>query len=148
LAVAAVQGEHQLRAQALAQRVAPDQGFQLADELSLAAEREIGFDQLLERHEAELLEPCDLLLGKRLVGEIGQWRAAPEVKRLTEDQGGSARSAFGEGGSCLLEQDPKTLGVELPGLEPKDVARWTRQKDTFAGVVFIAGPVGERSTQV
>jgi hypothetical protein len=147
LAVAAIEGEHQLRAQALAQRVAPDQRFQLADELGLAAERQIGLDSFLERHQAKLLEPRDLFLGKCLVGEVGQRRAAPKAKRLTEDLGGSVCSARGERPSCLLELGSKALGVELPRVEPKDVAGWTGQERTSGGGV-IGGPVGERSAQV
>ena len=44
LAAAAVQREHQLAAQVLAQRVLSHQRLELADELGVAAEREVGLD--------------------------------------------------------------------------------------------------------
>ena len=44
-----VQREHQLTAQPLAQRVLRDETLELAHELRVAAEREVGLDPLLER---------------------------------------------------------------------------------------------------
>ena len=79
-----VQREHQLTAQPLAQRVLRDETLELADELRMAAEREIGLDPLLERREAKLLEADDRGLGELLVGEVRQRRAAPERERLAE----------------------------------------------------------------
>ena len=49
LASRAVEREHQLAAQPLAQRVLGDQRLELADQLSVAAERELGVDAPLER---------------------------------------------------------------------------------------------------
>ncbi len=49
LAVGAVEGEHELAPEPLAQRVPSDERLQLADELSVAAEREVGLDPLFER---------------------------------------------------------------------------------------------------
>ena len=64
LATRAVEREHELAAQALAQRVLGDQRLELADELGVAAERELGVDALLERRHAQLLEARDLRLGE------------------------------------------------------------------------------------
>ena len=47
LAATAVEGEHELAAQALLQRVLGREGFQLADQLGVLAEREIGLDRAL-----------------------------------------------------------------------------------------------------
>ena len=49
LAAATVQAEHQLAAEPLAERVLLDESLQLADELAVAAEREVGLDALLQR---------------------------------------------------------------------------------------------------
>jgi hypothetical protein len=46
----------------------------------VAAEREVGLDPLLERGEAEFLEPSDLGLRERLVGEVRERVAAPQVQ--------------------------------------------------------------------
>jgi len=54
------------------------QALELADELAVAAEREIRVDPILERREVKLLEPTDLALRPRFVRELDECRAAPE----------------------------------------------------------------------
>ena len=54
LAARAVEREHQLAAQPLAQRVLVDERFELADELRVAAERELGLGALLDEREPQL----------------------------------------------------------------------------------------------
>ena len=72
-----VQGQHQLRAQALSQRLLVDEPLELADELGVLAERQVGLDALLETREAGFLEAGRLGLGERLVREVGERRPAP-----------------------------------------------------------------------
>ena len=91
----AVEREHELAAQALRQRVLGDQTLELADELAVPAEGEIRVDAILERGEVKLRQPADLALSPRLVGELGEGRAAPEPRasrRLCAAAGGSARA--------------------------------------------------------
>jgi hypothetical protein len=128
--------------------VAPDQRFQLADELSVATEGQIDLDPLLEPDQTQLLEPCDLLLSKCLVREIGQWRPAPKAKGVAEDLGGGVRSSFGECGSCLIEQGPEPVGVELTRIEPKRVPGWPRQEGTSGGLAFVAAIRAERPAKL
>jgi hypothetical protein len=59
-----------------------DQALELADELAPVPEGELGIDPLLDRSQTQLLEPRDLALGERLVGEIGERGAAPERQRV------------------------------------------------------------------
>ena len=61
-----------------------DELLQLADELRVAAERELGVDPPLDRGEPDLLEPLDRGPRERLVREIGERRAAPEPERLAQ----------------------------------------------------------------
>jgi hypothetical protein len=61
-----------------------DERFELADQLCVGAECEVGLEAFLERCEAQLLETGDLALGERLVGEVGERRAAPEGERLVQ----------------------------------------------------------------
>ena len=77
-----VERQHQLRVQALAVGMLAWQRLELADQLGIAAERELRLDPLLDRGQTQLLEPGDLRLGERLVGEVGKRRAAPERQRL------------------------------------------------------------------
>jgi hypothetical protein len=74
LAVAAVESEDLLLAQALAQGVLADKRLQLADELGVPAERELGLDPLLDRAQAQLLEAGDLALGEGLVAKSASGR--------------------------------------------------------------------------
>ena len=81
---AAVEREHQLSAQALAERVRGDERLELGDELVVAAERQVAVDALLERAQAQLLEAGDLALRERLVVQVRQRLAAPERERLEQ----------------------------------------------------------------
>ena len=77
LAAAAVEREHQLAAQALAEHVLGDQRLELRHQLVMAAERQVGVDPILERGQPELLQPGDLALRERLAVKIGQRLSAP-----------------------------------------------------------------------
>ena len=82
LAAGAVQREHALGVQALAQRMRGDQRVELADHLGVAARREVGVDRALGRAQPQLLEPADLGGRERLVGDVGERVAAPQRERL------------------------------------------------------------------
>ena len=61
-----------------------DEHLDLTDELCEAAEREVGLEPPLERHQAELFEAENLRLRERLVGEVGERRPAPEVESFAQ----------------------------------------------------------------
>ena len=82
LAAGAVQGEHELAAEPLAQRLVGDQALELADQLGPGAEGQVGLDPLLHADQPQLLQPGDLGLGERLVAEVGQGRPPPQGQRL------------------------------------------------------------------
>jgi hypothetical protein len=89
LAARAVEREHALRVQALAQRLLRQQRLELGQHLAVAAGVEILVDRDLERGRAQLVEAPDLRSGERFVGDVGQGRPAPQPQRL-------ARGALGE----------------------------------------------------
>ena len=60
LATCAVEGQHQLGAKALAQRIPGDEPLELADELRPAAKRELGLDPVLDGAGPQLFETGDL----------------------------------------------------------------------------------------
>jgi hypothetical protein len=69
----------------------------------MAAERQLGLDQLLERCDPEVVEPGDLALGEWLVGEVCKGRATPQRERILERRhralwatGGELAPALGE----------------------------------------------------
>ena len=81
LPAAAVEREHQLRAEALAVGVLGDERLELGDERELAAERELGVDPLLDRRQPQLLEPLDLDPRERLELEVGERPSVPQSAR-------------------------------------------------------------------
>jgi hypothetical protein len=62
--------------------VLADERFELADELGVAAEREVGLEPPLERAEAELLQAESLALRTRRVSKVCERRSAPEAERV------------------------------------------------------------------
>src|SRR5205823_2200027 len=80
----AVEGEHQLGARALAQRLAGDELLQLGHEPRVPAEREIGLDSLLEGGQPGILEPRSCVTGEGLGPELGEGGSPPELERFTE----------------------------------------------------------------
>ena len=84
LAVGAIEGEHQLGAQALPVRVVCNQDLELLDHVGVLAERELRLDQLLERRAPQVVQACHLGLGEWLIGEIRQRRPSPQRQRFLE----------------------------------------------------------------
>ena len=117
LAVGAIQGEHQLRAQALAERVLGDQRLELSDHLGVPAERQPRVDLQLQGRRAQVGEARDVALGERLVGEIGERLAAPEREAFVEPGGGLPRTIRGQLVPGLREQPLEPVRVEPVGVE-------------------------------
>ena len=99
LAPVAVQREHQLRAQTLAQRLGRDEGLQLRHELGVPSECEVGVDPLLERAQAQLLEARRVELR----------RAAPERERVTQSRRRDCRL----GAACGRDQVVEAGEIDL-----------------------------------
>ena len=135
LPAGAVQREHQLPAQPLAQWVPADELLELLDDRVMPAQGEVGLDPLLERREVQLLEPGDVVLGKRLVGELGERRAAPEGESNPECLGSLVGIVGGECLAALLEQRPEAVEVELSRRDAELVAVPAGQQDPFADAV-------------
>ena len=90
-----------------------DQALELADELAVATEGEIRVDAVLERGQVELVEPADLSLRPRFVGELGERRAAPELEGIAQDLRGGRR----RGSSRLGRETFEALEVETVRLD-------------------------------
>ena len=96
LPATSVQGEHQQLAWPLPKPLRVHERLELADELRVPAELEIGGYALLEGGEAQVLEPGDRALRERLVRELDERGPAPEHKRFVQEPGGLPRSAGSE----------------------------------------------------
>jgi len=81
---AAVQGQHELAAQRLAQGVRVDERSQLADQICVPAERKVRVDPVTEHRQSQLFQPTDLDPGERLVADVGECRSAPETEGLPQ----------------------------------------------------------------
>ena len=123
LAPGAIEREHQLRVQALTQRLAGDQRLELADELAMPSVGQIQVDHRFGGSEPELLQAPDRGRGERLVRDVGQRRSAPERERL-------ARGALGD-------QTLEAARVDLVGRDPQLVAAAARN-DRRPGVEHAA----------
>jgi hypothetical protein len=127
LAAAAVEREHELRLQPLAQRVLRRERVELGDELDVLSEGEVGVEPLLQRHEPQLLEARDLGLGERLVRHVRERGAAPERERLAQRRRGGLGLAGGALGATAVEKLLEPLRVELARLDAEAVPGGLRQ---------------------
>jgi hypothetical protein len=118
LATAPVQAQHEPRVQALAQPMRAHESLELADELGVATERRVRADAVLERADAQLVEPHGLRLRERLVGEVRECRAAPHAERVAELlRGRRGRHRIG-----LRHQPLEARRVDLVALDAQQVA--------------------------
>src|SRR5215210_6840728 len=78
---AAVQREHRVRLQALAQRVLSGKHAQLGQDLFVTADRQLRVHPRLERDMAQLLEALGLRARELFVRELAVGFAAPQTER-------------------------------------------------------------------
>ena len=91
-----------------------DQRLELADQLGVAAQRQLVFNSLLTGVQAQLIEPSGLADGKRLAGEIRQSGPAPHVQRPGQQARGLLRRRRPGGLHELLElRCVKLVGRDL-----------------------------------
>ena len=107
-----VEGEHLLRAQPLAQRMAGDQGLELPDDVRVIAEREIGLDPPLQRRRPLLLEARPLVAREGL-RELRQGRATPEPESPSKQLGRGAGVSVGERLAPRRDEPLKPPEIEL-----------------------------------
>ena len=73
-----------------------DEPLELTDDVRVAAESEIGLDPALQSEQAQLVEPRDRRLERRLVRDVRERRSSPERECLPQRRGaldGSSRSS-------------------------------------------------------
>ena len=80
----AVEREHQLCAQVLAERMLDDQHLELRDQLAGAAEGKVGLEAVLHRFDPQLVQPGDLRRNGVLVQDVLERPPAPERERSSE----------------------------------------------------------------
>jgi hypothetical protein len=112
-----VQGEDQLVPESLAERMFGDERLQLRHQLDVAGAHQVDVDTRLLGGDAQLVEVgrrrCDVL-----VGQVGEYRSAPERERAPQQRCG----LLGLGRLGLGNQTPKPIEVELVRLDVEPVA--------------------------
>ena len=76
----------------------------LGDDVRVPAECEVGFDPILDRGELEFLESGGFDHCERVVGELGQRRAAPLSQGLADRDACFVRASCRERAPPLLEE--------------------------------------------
>ena len=134
----AVEREHELGAQVLAERMLGDQHLELRDQLAGAAEGKVGVEAVLHRLEPQLVQPGDLRRNGVLVEDVLERPPAPEgecsSERLTRPCGlvleHSAR------GAC---EALEARCIELVEIDPERVAGRTRDQHPARVILCCAG---------
>ena len=132
LAARAVQRQHQPGAQPLPQRVGSGQLLQLADQLAVPAEGQVGVDPVLQGGQPLLLQPDDVPARERLGGEVGEGRSAPQLQRLAQQPGRQGVLAGGQAPAPLGGQPLEAVEVQLARVDPEQVAGRPRQQQVGA----------------
>ena len=122
LAPGAIQRQHQLRAQALAQRLARDGGLELGDQLGMAPARQVGLDAALQRDHPALQDAVDLHARLGRLGQLGQRRSAPHAQPGAELGGGALGVARRQRLASGLQAALEALEVQRPRLDPQPIA--------------------------
>ena len=78
LALGSIQCQHELRPQALPERMGADQAFQVPDQLLVIAERQPDLDPFLGGHQPQFIQSGRLASGELLEGELHQGRTPPQ----------------------------------------------------------------------
>ena len=71
----------------------------------MASEGELGISEILERAEAELLQPCGLVRGELGVDDVHESRSPPKIHGLGQEPRGQL-GVFGEEGSATFSGEP------------------------------------------
>ena len=119
LAARAVERKHQLAAEPFPKRVCAQERLRLGDDLPVMLERQLGVEQLLDRGEAQLLQPAGVVLRERLELRVGERASAPQLQRLPE----RARPLGRPGCACIARQPFEPTEVEAFGVDGQHVAR-------------------------
>ena len=140
-----VEREHQLPAQALAQRVAGDQRLELTGELG-PAQVQVRVDSILERRQPKLVQASDLGLRESLEREVGERRPTPQLQRLSKRLGRQRGSAGRQRAAAVFAQVLEPPQVDRLPRNAQHVARGLRHQQLIA-VIDPAGIQGLPQTR-
>jgi hypothetical protein len=117
--------------EAFLERVGHGQGLELADQLGVAAEGQLGLEPLVEDAQALLLQAGGLGLGEAHPLEVGQRPPAPQPQRPPEPVGGRVQLPGRPGRPGLGEQALEVGQVELLRPDLDEVAGLAGDQDAL-----------------
>jgi hypothetical protein len=134
----AVEGEHELGAQALAEGMLRDQHFELGNQLAGSPEGEVGLETVLQRRETKLVQSRDLRRDGVLVEDVGEGQPPPEGKPASKHLGrpGGLVREHGARGAC---EALEARCIELVEIDSERVAGRTRLHHPARGILSSAG---------
>ena len=113
LSSGAVEREHQLAAGPLAQRMRCDECLELGHDAVVAPEHKLRLEAVLQRRQAQLLQPLNSGSRERLVRQVGEGRSPPDAERLAEQRDRRSIVAAASRARCLRGQALEAGEVEL-----------------------------------
>ena len=131
-ALGAVEGQHQLAPQALAEWFLSDKAFELRDERRVPAQRELSLDALFDANKAELVEASGLEREDAAVPDAGERRAAPQGEPGAETLRGEPRGTPSKRFAALAEKSFEAVYIEPVGLDFEGVTRRVRDEPILA----------------
>jgi len=132
LAAGPIEREHELDAQALTQRMPPYEIVELADDVRVTAEGEIGLEPFFRCRQPELLQPHLLAVSEVGAVEICQRRPAPKGKPFPELLGRALGISGGERRSARANEPLEAEEVELVRIDVDHVAGRPRDEQRTA----------------
>ncbi|HET6601516.1 MAG TPA: hypothetical protein VFG57_06085 [Gaiella sp.] len=118
----AIEGQHQLAAGTLAERMCCHELLELVDQLPVAAGGEVGVDPPLEHIEAKVLESRRLGERPLLARELGQRLAAPQRERFAQGR----RHLLRVTALPIRGEPAEPKQIEVAGIDPEAIARGSR----------------------
>jgi hypothetical protein len=109
-----------------------EKGLQLADDVGMTAELEVGLDPFLEDGESKRFQTSGLVLGKGFVHDLDQRRPAPETECIPEQPCSVGRAVVAKRLLSLLVQMREALQIQLLVVEAQHVAGSGRDEHPFA----------------
>ncbi len=146
-----MQREHELAVQALVHAVLLDQHRQFRQQLTMAAQPQIGLDALVQRAQPRLLQPPDLHVDLMAGLDVGEHLAVPQRERVGQTARGSG-VVLGVHGPVARPRAPLEL-AEVHGAAPalQAVAAGDGGEDVLGGaplVLVVRQRLGDQLAQL
>jgi hypothetical protein len=122
LAAVAVQRQHELSPQPLAQRVLLHRRLEVRDETRVPAEGELGLHAELDSRHAKFLQARDRDLREARVPQVRERGPSPQRKRRAQPAGRTRRVTPFERALAVFKQALEAPEIELIGRQPQDLS--------------------------